>query len=77
MKSERVFNMANYNIKDCKKCGFCKNWNDPTNSAISPRNPKVNLWTLDEKRKCVCTKMNFEMSATAFCGQYECKLEIR
>lgn len=69
--------MGNYSIKNCKKCAFCKYWYDPTNSAIEPRNSRINMWTVDENAKRTCTKLNVEKSATAFCGKYECKLEIR
>ncbi len=64
------------NIKTIKKCAFCKHWYDPTNSAISPRSPKVNLWEFDEKAKHTCMKKNYDTQATAFCNNYDCKLEI-
>lgn len=41
--------MPTANIKTIKKCAFCKYWYDPTNSAISPRSPKINLWEYDDK----------------------------
>ena len=69
--------MFNLNIKNTKKCAICKYWYDPTNSAISPRNPKLNLWTIDDrspKKKCI--KKNYEMSPMAFCQDFECKLQI-
>lgn len=43
--------MPTANIKTAKKCAFCKYWYDPTNSAISPRSPKINLWEYDDKCK--------------------------
>lgn len=64
------------NIKVAKRCVFCKYWYDPTNSAISPRAPQINLWNFDEKAKSKCLKKNIEMKAIGFCGKYECKLEI-
>lgn len=64
------------NIKTIKKCAFCKYWYDPTNSAILPRSPKINLWEYDEKAKAKCIHKNYEMKASAFCGNYECKIEI-
>lgn len=69
--------MPVFNIKNCRKCAFCKNWNDPSNSAIKPRSPKINLWSVDDKQKEMCLKKNVLMSATAYCQQYECKLEIQ
>ena len=68
--------MPTANIKTAKKCAFCKYWYDPTNSAISPRSPKINLWEYDDKCKKKCLQKNYDMSANAFCGKYECKLEI-
>lgn len=64
------------NIKNTRKCAFCKNWYDPTNSAIEPRTPKINLWEIkDTNQKCLCLKRNYKMQAGAFCSSdYECKL---
>ena len=63
------------NIKHVKKCAFCKYWYDPTNSAIEPKSPAINVWQYDEKAKHMCMKKNYDMSAGAFCSRYECKLE--
>lgn len=68
--------MPTVNIKTVKKCAFCKYWYDPTNSAISPRSPKINLWEYDDKAKMKCLQKNYDMKASAFCGKFECKLEV-
>ena len=69
--------MFTCNIKVVKRCAFCRYWYDPTNSAIQPKAPKINLWTIvDEKRKSKCMKRTIEMRATASCKEYECKLMI-
>lgn len=68
--------MTTANIKREKKCAFCKYWYDPVNRAISPRNPKFNIWEYDEKCKMKCLKKNLDRKANATCSQYECKLEI-
>lgn len=68
--------MPAVSVKTAKKCAFCKYWYDPTNSAISPRSPRINLWEYNEKCKNKCLKKNFETAASAFCGSYVCKLEI-
>ena len=68
--------MSTANIKTVKKCAFCKYWYDPTNSAISPRSTKINLWEYDDKAKMKCLQKNYDMRASAFCGKYECKLEV-
>ena len=68
--------MPTANIKTAKKCAFCKYWYDPTNSAISPRSLKINLWEYDDKCKKKCLQKNYDMAASAFCGKYECKLDL-
>ena len=57
------------NIKYIKKCALCKNWYDPTNSAIVPKAPAIGLWEIkDVNQKCMCLKKNIQMPATAFCS---------
>lgn len=57
------------NIKTTKKCAFCKNWYDPTNSAIAPKSPVIGLWEIkDTNQKCMCLKKNIPMAANAFCS---------
>ena len=64
------------NIKNCKRCAYCKYWYDPTNSAIAPKAPTINLWEIkDINQKAMCLKKNIQMPANAFCSYgYECKL---
>lgn len=58
------------NVKYMKKCAFCKNWYDPTNSAIMPKSPAIGLWEIkDTNKKCLCMKKNIQMPASAFCSQ--------
>ena len=48
----------NVNVKLSKKCALCKYWYDPTNSAITPVNPKIGIWEIndtDKKSKCLKT----------------------
>lgn len=68
--------MPTANIKSVEKCAFCKYWYDPTNSAISPRSPKINLWEYDDKGKMKCLQKKYDMKDSAFCSKYECKLDI-
>lgn len=68
--------MPTANIKTIKKCAFCKHWYDTMNSAISPRSPKINLWEYDDKCKKKCLQKNYDTSASAFCGKYECKVDV-
>ncbi len=57
------------NIEQMKKCAFCKNWYDPTNSAIFPQSPQIGLWKINDiNQKCKCIKKNIMMPAGAFCS---------
>ena len=67
--------MNTINIATTKKCAVCKYWYDPTNSAIMPRAPQINLWEYDDKAKRMCLKKGSMVSAGRFCGKYCCKLE--
>ena len=64
------------NVKHMKKCAFCKNWFDPTCSAITPEAPTIGLWKIkDINQKCKCLKKNIDMPANAFCSNdFESKL---
>ena len=57
------------NIKYINKCAFCRNWYDPTNSAIVPKSPAIGLWEIKDINQ-TCLKKNIPMSANAFCSQY-------
>ena len=58
-------------------CAFCKHWYDPSNNAIKPRNPRFNQWEFDDQCRKMCMKKNLEMNANAFCGWYECKIDLQ
>ena len=64
------------NVKCVKKCAICKHWYDPTNEAIRPKSPKVNLWEYDNKARKMCLKRNVETPGFSVCGKFECKLDI-
>ncbi len=68
--------MQTINIKTTKRCAFCKYWYDPNNSAIYPKNPRSNTWKIRDESKKMCLKKNYSMLATAYCNQYECKLDV-
>ena len=58
------------NIKYVKKCAFCKNWYDPTSSAIAPKAPVIGMWEIkDINQKCMCLKKNIPTAANAFCSR--------
>ncbi len=65
------------NVKTTKRCAFCKHWYDPANSAIEPKVPRANTWIFDDHCKKMCMKKNYETSSTAFCGKYECKIDLQ
>lgn len=63
------------NIYTIRKCAFCRNWYDPTNSGISPKSPSIGLWEMrDANQKSMCLKKNIPMPANGFCNDYECKI---
>lgn len=68
--------MIDVNVKKAKKCALCKYWYDPTNSAIEPKIPSANIWSMDETQKRKCLKKNSDMRAWVSCPKYECKLDI-
>ncbi len=63
-------------IKGAKRCAFCTNWYDPTNSCISPKNPRINLWEFDSRAKNKCLIKNIDTQAGSYCQRYQCKLTI-
>lgn len=67
--------MVSINIITSKKCAICKYWYDPTNSAINPKAPHINVWEYDDKAKRMCLKKGSNTAASATCGMHICKLE--
>ena len=68
-----------FNIKHCKYCCICKYWYDPTNSAITPVAPNINMWGVatdmyNDRKKCL--KTNLPKSAVHSCSRFECKLPV-
>lgn len=72
--------MHTFSSKSCKYCCICKNWYDPTNSAITPVAPTNNTWgivcDMYNDRK-MCLKSNINKSAVDTCGKFECKVPVR
>ena len=64
------------NVRHMKKCAFCKNWYDPTNSATVPKSPVIGLWEIkDINQKNMCLVKNIQMPANAFCSSdFVCKI---
>ncbi|MBQ7084365.1 MAG: hypothetical protein IJM95_03865 [Anaerotignum sp.] len=64
-----------FNANKAKKCAICKNWYDPTNSAIAPVSPNVGLWEIkDIKEKKKCLIRNVDTISTMYCNKFESKL---
>ena len=58
------------NCKHTPKCAFCKYWQDPACSAITPKSPATGLWEIkDVNQKSLCTIKNIPMPANAFCSR--------
>jgi len=57
-----------------KACAFCKQWYDPTNSAIRPKAPAVGLWEYDPKATNKCLRTNADRKGSQLCHKYECKV---
>lgn len=68
--------MPTFNVKSGQKlCAFCKYWNDPANSAISPKLHAVGIWEYDKKAEAVCVKRGCKRSGYLVgCNDYECKI---
>ncbi len=68
--------MPTFNVKNSSKiCAFCKYWYDPTNSVISPKEPRLGIWNYDANATNVCTKRGGQHRACIpGCPDYECKI---
>ncbi len=64
------------NVKNAsvKKCAFCKNWYDPTNTAIRPKNAPAGFWEFDPEAQKPCMKRPGDKRATFYCSQFQCKI---
>ena len=47
--------MVNVKSESVKKCAFCRNWYDPTNSAIRLKSPAIRIWEFDLSVTKPCT----------------------
>ena len=68
--------MKGFNVKSNGKiCAFCKNWYDPTNSAIVPKNPVGGFWLFDDRVWNICKHYGTNRNAGHGCTKfYECKV---
>lgn len=57
-------------------CAFCKNWYDPGNEHINPKQPKYNTWEYDHTAKCKCLVCGYDKFGYNTCPKYECKVNI-
>ncbi len=58
-----------------KKCAFCKNWNDPTNSHI--KHAFLDTWEYDNKAKEYCPYKRGNSFAFGTCKNFELKIPTR
>lgn len=57
-----------------KKCAFCKNWYDPTNSAIEPMQG-IKMWKYEQGVKKKCRARNDMLTVSSYtCPKFQCKL---
>lgn len=66
--------IINVNSGTGEKCAFCKHWYDPSNTAISPKNPSIGLWYCDDKKVSKCLIKNMNKRACASCNKFISKL---
>ncbi|WP_017212369.1 hypothetical protein [Clostridium beijerinckii] len=64
----------NINSKMIKKCAFCRNWYDPTNSAINPKTPNLGIWQYDANVRKKRLLRNTNQKGGEFCSKFEIKL---
>ena len=66
--------IVNKNAESIKKCAFCKNWYDPTNSAIRAKSAAVGLWEFDPSVTKSCTVRSGNRKAFYCCPDFSCKI---
>lgn len=60
--------------KNSRICALCKNWYDPTNSAIEPVDPVQGIWKFESQAKKKCLLTNGIRPGFAQCDRFESKL---
>ena len=64
-----------FNIKTLSKlCAFCQYWYDPTNAAITPKNPVAGFWEYDDSVWNICQKYGAKKRSGMSCSNYVCKI---
>lgn len=74
IKISEVNLMETCNIRSKNICGFCKNWFDPDDVAIKPKDEKIGIWEYDENASNMCLKINLNRKSWNSCSKYQCKL---
>lgn len=58
-----------------KKCAFCTNWYDPSNSAIQPKQGQKDVWEYTTGIKKQCTQRNnMQVLSQNCCPKFQCKI---
>lgn len=55
-------------------CVFCKNWYDPSNSALQPEWPAASIWYVDESAVKMCMYHSHERRALSSCSHFISKV---
>lgn len=58
-----------------RKCAFCTNFYDPTNSVINPKKGLKGAWEYEKNVKKPCReRSNRDVLSQSFCNKFECKV---
>lgn len=70
-----MYAIANLKTLADRRCAFCKNWYDPTNSHIQPHIPHMGQWKYDRsaREKCLLKKGS-PMASFNTCPKFESKI---
>lgn len=62
------------NAKTTKICAYCRNWYDPGNSHIKPKNVVSGMYQYDDKAKEPCAVLGLRRPSSASCAKFTNKL---
>ncbi len=66
--------MSIVNIKklSCKRCAFCKYWNDRQDTHINHK--YLDVWEYDSSAKEYCSQKRHDIAGFSSCNKFELKL---
>ena len=62
------------NLRYAKNCAFCKNWYDPTNSCIRPKQLGIGFWEYDTTAIKKCLISGYNKQSWFSCSKFQCKI---